>query len=489
MYNQPFSQSPEMFGSQSGAAQMQSAPSLPPGNAPGREYFNHSMATFTNAMQTPPGMMPQGISSLVPAYQSGGGVGIGLGADADTSGNVAIDFGSLSAAIDAAQADADADAAAAAAGYDFGFSQADADAAAAAASIAQAQAQGQAAVDSFNDASRGAATQGGPPDVDFTNLALEALQAPTAAPEVSPDTIQAAINLSSLTGGTDQSSQGRGTDQFTQGQGTQGGPPDVDFSNLAINALQDDSDAQQAEFSSLLNDEVARSSGEFPTVRGTMSPSDYRTYYDSRIAAARDPEYAKSRQDLYNFLVNDYKGNVVTGKDEITKAEDLNKGVVNSLIKGATPFQQGPVYNPVTGSMTGGTYVDRGGAVGSGIGTLVGGPFGALVGGFLGSGRGGYAPVNSIMGGNSGDFNNPGMDMANVSLPERLLAVNEPDAGDPNDSNDPNDVPDVPDASATPTAQALAPLVYQAYANLGLPVPGNVPAFRRVNIPTSRFTV
>jgi hypothetical protein len=67
-----------------------------------------------------------------------------------------------------------------------------------------------------------------------------------------------------------------------------------------------------------------------------------------------DPEYAESRQDLYNFLVNDYKGKVVTGRDEATKAEDLNKGFVNSLIKGLTPFEQGPLYNPATGSMTSG---------------------------------------------------------------------------------------------------------------------------------------
>ena len=154
MYNQPSSQSPAMFGSQSGGAQMQSAPNLPPGNAPGREYFNHSMATFTNAMQPPTGMVPQGISSLVPGYFFGGdvasaaadaaadsisydasvpgmfgGISPGLGGDADTSGNVAIDFGSVSAAMDAAQAQVDAEAAAAAASAvenDIGFNQADA---------------------------------------------------------------------------------------------------------------------------------------------------------------------------------------------------------------------------------------------------------------------------------------------------------------------------------------------------------------------------
>ena len=221
---------------------MQSAPNLPPGNAPGREYFNHSMATFTNAMQPPPGMMPQGISSLVPAYQFGGGVGYGYSGDE-----------SVQASIDAAQADFDAAAeadAAAAADYDVGFSQADADASVAADydvgfnqdiadanSIAQAEAEAQAAVDSLNDASRGAATQGGPPDVDFTNLALEALQTPTAAPEVPLAAIQAAMSLANRS--TPQTVEY--DDEATQG-GLTPSRPDVDFSNLAINALQDDLD-------------------------------------------------------------------------------------------------------------------------------------------------------------------------------------------------------------------------------------------------------
>jgi hypothetical protein len=55
-------------------AQMQSAPSLPAGNPSAREYFNYSMATLSNAAM-PRAMMPQGISSLVPQYQSGGDVG------------------------------------------------------------------------------------------------------------------------------------------------------------------------------------------------------------------------------------------------------------------------------------------------------------------------------------------------------------------------------------------------------------------------------
>jgi hypothetical protein len=71
MYNQPFSQPPGMFGAQSAMAQMQSAPSLPAGNPGAREYFNYSMATLSNAAM-PRAMMPQGISSLVPQYQSGG---------------------------------------------------------------------------------------------------------------------------------------------------------------------------------------------------------------------------------------------------------------------------------------------------------------------------------------------------------------------------------------------------------------------------------
>jgi hypothetical protein len=114
MYNQPFSQPPGMFGAQSAMAQMQSAPSLPAGNPSAREYFNYSMATLSNAAM-PQAMMPQGISSLVPQYQFGGGIGY--------SGDVDIDWGGVAAAMDSAQAQADADAAADAAngGSDPGF--------------------------------------------------------------------------------------------------------------------------------------------------------------------------------------------------------------------------------------------------------------------------------------------------------------------------------------------------------------------------------
>ena len=64
-----------MFGAQSAMAQMQSAPSLPAGNPGAREYFNYSMETLSNAAM-PRAMMPQGISSLVPQYQSGGDVSL-----------------------------------------------------------------------------------------------------------------------------------------------------------------------------------------------------------------------------------------------------------------------------------------------------------------------------------------------------------------------------------------------------------------------------
>jgi hypothetical protein len=479
MYNQPFSQPPGMFGAQSAMAQMQSAPSLPAGNPGAREYFNYSMETLSNAAM-PQAMMPQGIGSLVPQYQFGGGVGY--------SGDVGIDWGAVAAAMDAAQAQADAAAAADAAadaaavdsitqpsvqsdvgipatsapapGFDPGTSYETSNPATSGGSGSgfdpgtsyetspstgdaqmqqvasdlndlMSQMQGEAArgtfsrddADSLNGASRGAATQGGPPDVDFTNLALETLQ---------------------------------------------GGPPDVDFTNLALESLQDQ---QQA----------------------------YQDYYDSRAAALTDPEYAESRQDLYNFLVNAYKGNVATGggtfyesgivdgKDEITKAEDLNKGWVNSLIKTFTPFQKGPVYNPATGSMTVGTYVDRGGLVGGGLGALVGGPFGALVGGSLGSGRGGYVPVNSIMSGSDG-FDNPDMDM--VSIPSQseiddiIARMTPPDTGDDID-------PDLgdPQQAAAAVAPAYVPPVYQTYAGLGLPSVSPIPPLRRVTVPISSFVV
>jgi len=556
MYNQPSSQSPAMFGSQPGGAQMQSAPNLPPGNAPGREYFNHSMATFTNAMQPPTGMVPQGISSLVPGYFFGGGVGYGYSGDE-----------SVQASIDAAQADFDAAAEAAAsvqADYDVGggFSQADADAAVAAAESAaeSAAAIGLGQTDSLDPSLSSAASQiaaimttgntDGENSGPVVNSFLDTLSnssnnatsiVPTLgtggiegydvlADSIAQDQDQAAVDSlnDASRGATAQATQGVSPNavaaalSLANSTGGQTNPTEIDFSTEALNSLQDDFDAQQAEFSSLFNDEVARSSGGFPAVRGTMNPvGDYKDYYDSRIAAARDPEYAKSRQGMYDFLVNEYKGNVVTGgkvtgyeedgtpiitnelnnnvwnnpdDNETTATDRLNKGFVNSLIKGLTPFQQGPLYNPATGSMTGGTYVDRGGAVGSGLGSLFG-PFGGLVGGLLGRGRGGYAPVNSIMGGNSGNFNNPDME----GLPSPSLDISEPDAGDPAGGNGGDNGGDNgggggngggSGGSDPNTSQyALNPLVYQAYANLGLPVPGNVPPYRRVNIPTSRFVV
>jgi hypothetical protein len=242
----------------------------------------------------------------------------------------------------------------------------------------------------------------------------------------------------------------------SRGAATQGGPPDVDFTSLALETLQDDSDAQQ---------------------------QAYQDYYDSRASALTDPEYAKSRQDLYNFLVNDYKGKVVTGRDEATKAEDLNKGFVNSLIKGLTPFEQGPLYNPATGSMTVGTYVDRGGLVGTGVGSLFG-PFGSLVGGSLGSGRGGYVPVNSIMSG-SDDFGNPDMDMVSIpsqsELDQRFAPPDTGDDGDP-DLGDPQQ-------AAAAVAPTYVPPVYQTYAGLGLPSVSPIPPLRRVTVPISRFVV
>jgi hypothetical protein len=375
MYNQPFSQPPGMFGAQSAMAQMQSAPSLPAGNPSAREYFNYSMATLSNAAM-PRAMMPQGISSLVPQYQFGGGVSL---ADAISMASNAPNIESVEAAFDAAGISVP------------GFNAPDGSGPDAS---AQAEAEAQAAADSLNGASRGAATQGGPPDVDFTSLALE--------------------------------------------------------------TLQDDSDAQQ---------------------------QAYQDYYDSRASALTDPEYAESRQDLYNFLVNDYKGNVVTGRDEATKAEDLNKGLVNSLITTFTPFQQGPVYNPATGSMTGGTYVDRGGLVGTGVGSLFG-PFGSLVGGFLGSGMGGYVPVNSIMSG-SDDFGNPDMDMVSIpsqsELDQRFAPPDTGDDGDP-DLGDPQQ-------AAAAVAPTYVPPVYQTYAGLGLPSVSPIPPLRRVTVPISRFVV
>ena len=98
MYNQPFSQPPGVFGAQSAMAQMQSAPSLPAGNPGAREYFNYSMETLSNAAM-PQAMMPQGIGSLVPQYQFGGGVSL---ADAISMASNAPDIESVEAAFDAA---------------------------------------------------------------------------------------------------------------------------------------------------------------------------------------------------------------------------------------------------------------------------------------------------------------------------------------------------------------------------------------------------
>lgn len=82
-------------------AQMQSAPSLPAGNPGAREYFNYSMETLSNAAM-PQAMMPQGIGSLVPQYQFGGGVSL---ADAISMASNAPDIESVEAAFDAAGID------------------------------------------------------------------------------------------------------------------------------------------------------------------------------------------------------------------------------------------------------------------------------------------------------------------------------------------------------------------------------------------------
>ena len=448
-------------------AQMQSAPSLPAGNPGAREYFNYSMGTLSNATM-PRAMMPQGISSLVPQYQFGGGVGY--------SGDVGIDWGAVAAAMDAAQAQADAAAAADAAAD-----------AAAVDSITQPSVQSDVGIP---------ATSAPAPGFDpGTSYATSPSTLGAAATSVDPAVIAAAqsidkaladaedAQMQQLAGdlnalmGPMQDEAARGTfsrddadslNGASRGAATQGGPPDVDFTNLALETL----DAQQ---------------------------QAYQDYYDSRASAATDPEYAESRQDLYNFLVNDYKGNVATGrgtfyetgivdgKDEIAKAEDLNKGLVNSLITTFTPFQQGPVYNPATGSMTVGTYVDRGSAVGGGLGALVGGPFGALVGGSLGSGRGGYVPVNSIMSG-SDDFGNPDMDM--VSIPSQSEIDDIIDQMTPPDTGDDID-PDLgdPQQAAPAVAPAYVPPVYQTYAGLGLPSVSPIPPLRRVTVPISSFVV
>jgi hypothetical protein len=450
MYNQPFSQPPGMFGAQSAMAQMQSAPSLPAGNPGAREYFNYSMGTLSNATM-PRAMMPQGISSLVPQYQFGGDVGY--------SGDVNIDWGSVAAAMDAAQAQADAAAAADAAAVD---------------SITQPSVQSDVGIpatsapapgfdpgtsyETSNPATSGGSGSGFDPGTSYET-------SPSTADAEDAQMQQLAGDLNDLMSQM-QGEAARGTfsrddadslNGASRGAATQGGPPDVDFTNLALETLQDDSDAQQ---------------------------QAYQDYYDSRAAALTDREYAKSRQDLYNFLVKDYTGNVVTGKDEVTKAEDLNKGLFNSLIKTFTPLQKGPVYNPATGSMTGGTYVDRGGLVGTGVGSLFG-PLGALFGGLLGSGRGGYVPV-SMSG--SDDFGNPDMDMVGIpSQSEIDYIIDQMTPPDTGDDIDP-DLGD-PQQAAPAVAPAYVPPVYQTYAGLGLPSVSPIPPLRRVTVPISSFVV
>ena len=235
-------------------------------------------------------------------------------------------------------------------------------------------------------------------------------------------------------------------DEATQG-GLTPSRPDVDFSNLALNALQDDSDT----LSGGVTGSTYQGAGATPSTGMSITP--FGTIYNKPTAEAIAA---------------------------IKAAQAFEEKGAGRFIPGARTVTQ----NPYTGEVSQGYGFGLQDAVGLGLG---------LVNPALGLGYAGYkagqpsqVSLNYNTGLGSLNQGNTGMDMANVSLPERVLAVDEPDAGDP---NDPNNVPDVPDASATPTAQALAPLVYQAYANLGLPVPGNVPAFRRVNIPTSRFTV
>ena len=83
-------------------AQMQSAPSQPAGNPRAREYYNYSMAALSDAVENaamPQAMMPQGIGSLVPQYQFGGGVSL---ADAISMASNAANSESVEAAFDAA---------------------------------------------------------------------------------------------------------------------------------------------------------------------------------------------------------------------------------------------------------------------------------------------------------------------------------------------------------------------------------------------------
>lgn len=519
MYNQPSSQSPAMFGSQSGGAQMQSAPNLPPGNAPGREYFNHSMATFTNAMQPPTGMVPQGISSLVPGYYWGGGVSAAAAdaaADAmsyDAPNVSAPDFGgavdygytgdeNVQASLDAAQADFDAAAEAAAASAvenDIGFNQADYDAAVAAAESAAAIELGQ--TDSLDPSLSSAASQiaaimtsgntDGENSGPVVNSFLDTLSnsgnnatsiVPTLgtggiegydalAASIAQDQDQAAVDSlnDASRGATAQTAPAYDIGAITAFVESQrGGPPvtstggqtnptEIDFSTEALNSLQDigyDVDGR----SGGVTGSYYQGAGATPSKGMSIMP--FGTIYDKPTAEA---------------------------EEAVARAQEFEQKGFGRFLPGAKTVTQ----NPYTGEVSKGYGFGFQDAVGFGLGAL--NPVLGLGYSAYRAGQPTQVGLDYSTGLGSRDFGNPDMDMANVSLPERVLAVDEPDAGDPDGGNSGDNGGDNGGGSGgsdpNTSQYALNPLVYQAYANLGLPVPGNVPPYRRVNIPTSRFVV
>jgi hypothetical protein len=441
MYNQPFSQPPGMFGAQSAMAQMQSAPSLPAGNPSAREYFNYSMATLSNAAM-PQAMMPQGISSLVPQYQFGGGIGY--------SGDVDIDWGGVAAAMDAAQAQADAAAADAAnggsdpgsdPGYDPGtsYEQVPPHQVGLAPALIPAMIPAQ-------------ATEQVPPhQVGLAPALIPAMipaQAGTgAAAAPDPGTSNAAMQALS---GINQTSIGG---IFS--------PTSVDPAVIAAaqsidRSLSDAEDEQMQERASDLNDLMSQMQAE--AARGTFSRDDAASLFQAQ-QEAQQALSGINQTNINRSYYNPYAYGIAMGSPIGPITYDPIFGDYHGLSKYGPVVARDPSGNALYGETVFANLPFGLGQVARGI-----------------MGRG-----DNTFGEFPGDVVSTPPWRSQEETDEIIRRSTPPDTGDP-DLGDPQQ-------AAPAVAPAYVPPVYQTYAGLGLPSISPIPPLRRVTVPISSFVV
>jgi hypothetical protein len=428
MYNQPFSQPPGMFGAQSAMAQMQSAPSLPAGNPSAREYFNYSMATLSNAAM-PQAMMPQGISSLVPQYQFGGGIGY--------SGDVDIDWGGVAAAMDAAQAQADAAAADAAnggsdpgsdPGYDPGTSY------------------------GTSPSTSGGSGPGSDPGYDpgtsyGTNKSLHSPSTSGAAAAPDPGTSNAAMQALS---GINQTSIGG---IFS--------PTSVDPAVIAAaqsidRSLSDAEDEQMQERASDLNDLMSQMQAE--AARGTFSRDDAASLFQAQ-QEAQQALSGINQTNINRSYYNPYAYGIAMGSPIGPITYDPIFGDYHGLSKYGPVVARDPSGNALYGETVFANLPFGLGQVARGI-----------------MGRG-----DNTFGEFPGDVVSTPPWRSQEETDEIIRRSTPPDTGDP-DLGDPQQ-------AAPAVAPAYVPPVYQTYAGLGLPSISPIPPLRRVTVPISSFVV